>query len=129
MCLHLHPWTPGDAFFIETSSRSVVMDGPGILSIQAFLLEHAERADTPALVAGLERHRDRTMTVVHRNRIETITRCGTCPNEQLRPCRGLRVLALPYAHHPAYRPEWSLPHDDEPSEDHTLGQYAGATPD
>jgi hypothetical protein len=106
------------------------MDDPGVLSIQAFLLDHVERGGRPALLAELARHRDRTMTVVYRERTETITRCGTCPKEQIRPCRRLRALALPYAGQPGYRPEWGLPDaDDETSSGRTARQYAGAAPD
>jgi hypothetical protein len=60
----------------------------------------------PSLRTEIERHNDRTMTVVSRGAIETITRCGVCPKELTRPCTALRVLALPYARHPAYRTEW-----------------------
>ena len=60
------------------------------------------------LRAEVKRHSDRTMTVVTLSGIETITRCGICPKEDTRPCRALRILAMPYAQHPAYRPEWSI---------------------
>ncbi len=60
------------------------------------------------LRAEVERHNDRTMTVVSLNETWTITRCGVCPKEANRPCTALRVLALPYAQHPAYRPEWAV---------------------
>src|SRR5436190_7937845 len=99
--------------------------GTHVLNIQDFLLTYAlgpvggivdrssavisdaaghplTRAD---LRAEIERHSDRTITVVSMSRIETITRCGVCPKEDTRPCMALRVLALPYAPHPAYRTE------------------------
>jgi hypothetical protein len=78
------------------------------LTIQEFLLAYT--AGDPAEV---ERHRERTMNVVSRHGIETITRCTTCPREETRPCTALRILALPYAQHPAYRREWSI---DPPSQ-------------
>ena len=71
--------------------------------IHEFLLGRDSR-----LAALVERHRDRTMTVVSLSGTEKITRCGTCPKEDSRPCRALRLLALPYAHHPAYQPEWHV---------------------
>ena len=61
-----------------------------------------------SLRAEVERHNDRTMTVVSLHETWTITRCGVCPKEQARPCTALRLLALPYAQHPAYRPEWRV---------------------
>jgi hypothetical protein len=65
-----------------------------------------------ALRAEVERHSDRTMTVVSLSGHVSITRCRVCPKEDTRPCTALRVLALPYAQHPAYRPEWGIaPHD------------------
>ncbi len=76
---------------------------PHLLSIHDFLL-----ARDPGLAAEVERHQDRTMTVVSFSGRKTITRCGRCPKEDSRPCRALRALALRYAHHPAYRPEWLI---------------------
>ena len=76
---------------------------PQVLSIQDFLLDR-----DAGLAAELERHKDRTMTVVSLSGIETITRCGTCPREPTRPCMSLRILALRYAQHPAYLPEWQI---------------------
>jgi hypothetical protein len=64
------------------------------------------------LAAEVERHSDRTMTVVSLSGIETITRCGICPKEDTRPCMALRILALPYAEHPGYRSEWSITRPD-----------------
>lgn len=67
-------------------------------------------ADMPArqgsLRAEIERHHERTMTVISRRGLETITRCEVCPESETTPCIGLRRLAVPYAQHPAYRPEW-----------------------
>jgi hypothetical protein len=60
-----------------------------------------------ALREEVERHHDRTMTITSHAGIETMTRCGVCPKSEP-PCIGLRRLALPYAHHPAYRPEWRV---------------------
>lgn len=107
--------------------------GPRDLSIQEFLLtyvlgDNAGTGRLPALPgaelsasdlgglphnradlrAEIERHDDRSMTVVTLKGTETITRCGVCPREDTRPCTALRVLALPYAQHPAYRPEWRI---------------------
>jgi hypothetical protein len=61
-----------------------------------------------SLRSAVAQHRERTMTVVFPGQIEAITRCGICPKEETRPCRALRILALPYAQHPAYRPEWRI---------------------
>lgn len=70
------------------------------------------RESTPArhteMRAEIERHNDHSMTVVSRVGTETITRCGYCPKEETQPCRALRLLALPYARHPAYLPEWAV---------------------
>lgn len=53
------------------------------------------------------------MTVVFRSGNErSITRCKLCPKEDTRPCLALRVLALPYAQHPLYRPEWRIVQPD-----------------
>ena len=97
--------------------------GPRVLSIPEFLLDYvlvpeaegggpvgAARAD---LRAEVVRHRDRTMTVVFRDRIETMTRCEVCRTEDP-PCTALRVLALPFADHPAYRAEWSISSSEGP---------------
>jgi len=73
------------------------------VSIHKFLFDRDS-----SLRVEIERHRDRTMTVVSRGGEEAITRCGTCPWEDVRPCTGLRILALPYAGHPDYQPEWEL---------------------
>jgi hypothetical protein len=78
-------------------------------SIQEFLLARLQDDDSDAVRAEVERHRDRTMTVVFRDRVETITRCGTCPKEPERPCTAMRELALPFADHPQFRPEWRVP--------------------
>jgi hypothetical protein len=56
----------------------------------------------------IEQHNDHTMTVVSRNGTETITRCRMCPKEDTRPCRALEMMALAYASHPAYLPEWRI---------------------
>ncbi len=93
------------------------MAGTRVLTIQEFLLRYAVGADRPdgdsagpdALRAEIERHNDRTMTVVTLSGTTTITRCGVCPKEETRPCTALRVMALPFADHPAYRQEWQLP--------------------
>jgi hypothetical protein len=82
------------------------------LSIYDFLLGYVIGDDAvppghATLRTEVERHRDRTMTVVFRDRIETVTRCGTC-HDEVRPCTALRLLALPYAEHPAYRSEWLI---------------------
>jgi hypothetical protein len=106
------------------------------LSIQDFLRLHAlgdDRSGHPPLVRGsgpagsgvaelfptvaslraeIERHTDRSMTVMSRGGMETITRCAACPKEETRPCMALRVLALPYAEHPGYRPEWRVEQAD-----------------
>jgi hypothetical protein len=87
------------------------------LTIQEFLLRYAVGADRSghdcagpdAQRAEIERHNDRTMTVVTLSGTSTITRCGVCPKEETRPCTALRVMALPFAEHPAYRQEWQLP--------------------
>lgn len=114
-----------------------------VLTIQEFLLAHVlgdadpddragpEPVDDPrrldpsdpeglaltgaALRAEIERHNDRTMTVVSRGDTQRITRCGICPKEGAPPCTALRLLALPYAQHPAYQPEWSIARPDAPS--------------
>ncbi|WP_227466790.1 DUF6221 family protein [Nocardioides lijunqiniae] len=49
---------------------------------------------------------------------ESLTRCGACAEEGPAPCTALRTLALPYAAHPGYRPEWQLP---EQSAERMLG--------
>jgi hypothetical protein len=105
---------------------------PTVLNIQEFLFAYA--LDGPALAARgqgvempdpdpvalrgadlraeIERHADRTMTVRSSSGsssgMEAITRCGVCPKEATRPCAALRILALPYADHPGYRPEWGI---------------------
>ena len=76
---------------------------PPVLGIHQFLL-----GQDASLAREVERHRERTMTVVSLMGTESITRCGTCPREESRPCKALRVLALPFAHRPGYRPEWQL---------------------
>ena len=115
--------------------------GPRVLSIQEFLLADVLGADIevddvecptapvraarlgltyPArlplkrakLRAEIERHSDRTMRVVSYKGIETITRCRTCAKDDTRPCLALRVLAVAYGRHPAYRPEWRIPRPD-----------------
>jgi hypothetical protein len=93
------------------------MAGPGLPNISDFLYAHVRGDDTEGLRAEVERHRDRTMTVVFRERVETITRCGICPKEPSRPCTALRVLALPYAEDPLYDPGWQLVavEDEEPT--------------
>lgn len=108
--------------------------GTHALSIQDFLLAHAlgpvdeildrQNAAMPGpngrlmtradLREEVERHSDRTMTVVSINKTETLTRCGVCPKEVTRPCMALRLLALPYAQHPAYRPEWRIARPESP---------------
>ncbi|MCW2784040.1 MAG: hypothetical protein JWP74_557 [Marmoricola sp.] len=69
---------------------------------------HHPPARHTELRAEIERHNDHSMTIVSRVGTETITRCGCCPKEDGQPCRALRLLALPYAQHPAYRAEWAL---------------------
>lgn len=32
--------------------------------------------------------------------------CPVCREDTIQPCDVLRLLAVPYASHPAYRPEW-----------------------
>ena len=32
--------------------------------------------------------------------------CARCCQDRVQPCDVLRLLAVPYASHPAYRPEW-----------------------
>lgn len=32
--------------------------------------------------------------------------CARCRQDRVQPCDVLRLLAVPYASHPAYRPEW-----------------------
>lgn len=68
----------------------------------------AESGELASFRAEVERHNDRTMTILSLSGTETITRCGVCPKEESRPCMALRFLALPYAQHPAYRPEWRI---------------------
>jgi hypothetical protein len=67
---------------------------PEVLSIQEFLL-----GLDAGLTAEIERHKDRTMTVASLSGEETITRCGTCPKEDTRPCTatdlGTPVCAAP----------------------------------
>jgi hypothetical protein len=111
---------------------------PAVLNIQEFLLAYALDGPAPParghgvemsdpdhlplagakLRAEIERHADRTMTVLSTSGsssgMEAITRCGVCPKEPARPCSVLRVLALPYAQHPAYRPEWHIAPPDPP---------------
>lgn len=75
------------------------------------------------LHAEIERHNDRTMTVLTRSGTETITRCGVCPKSSSAPCLGLRRLALPYAGHPAYQSEWHIgPEESLRSVDGTGGR-------
>ena len=54
------------------------------------------------------RHGARVMRVASRGQMETITRCQCCPREDGWPCTTLRLLAQPYARHPAYRQEWRV---------------------
>ena len=92
------------------------MAGTRGLTIQEFLLRYAVGADRSghdcagpdAQRAEIERHNDRTMTVVTLSGTTTITRCGVCPKEETRPCSALRLMALPFAQHPAYQQEWLL---------------------
>ena len=58
------------------------------------------------LRAEIEKHNDRSITITSPGGAETMTRCGTCPQEATQPCRGLRLLALPYADHPTYQSVW-----------------------
>jgi hypothetical protein len=98
-------------------SRSVIVAGTQALTIKEFLLRYAvgtdrsgdDHAGPDALRAEVERHSDRTMTVVTLGGTTTITRCGVCPKGEGRPCTALRLMALPFAQHPAYRQEWRLP--------------------
>jgi hypothetical protein len=60
------------------------------------------------LRAEVMRHLERTTTVVTPQGIETTTRCWACTDDPTYPCRALKVLALPYATHPAYRTEWHI---------------------
>jgi len=100
----------------------------GTLSIKQFLLAYALGGDADVdldesggiqtddrsrhrrtrLRAEIERHNDRTMTVVTLSGTETITRCGICPKTNTAPCIGLRRIAAPYAGHPAFQPEWRI---------------------
>jgi hypothetical protein len=75
-------------------------------------LARSAPGDAVSFRAEIERHNDRTMTVVFHDRVETITRCGVCPKEATRPCTALRRLAMPYVRHPAYRPEWAVTQPD-----------------
>ena len=84
------------------------MEGPGVLSIQEFLLARTAGVGDERLHTEVGRHDERSMTVVFRDRVEVITRCGVCPKEETRPCTVLRVLALPYAGHPDYCSAWGL---------------------
>jgi hypothetical protein len=112
---------------------------PSVLDIHEFLLLYVlgESSDPDtsdlnrlpltggSLRAAVERHSERTMTVVFPGQIEAITRCGICPKEETRPCRALRILALPYAHHPAYRPEWRIAEPDATSSIAEADPYPG----
>lgn len=92
---------------------------PPVLSIHQFLL-----GQDASLAREVERHRERTMTVVSLMGTESITRCGTCPSEESRPCKALRVLALPFAHRPGYRSAWQVPPasvDGADQEDRAVG--------
>ena len=81
------------------------------LSIPEFLLTYVLDDDEHShsgvhLRAEIERHRERAVTVESRRGVRTIRRCEVCPPDEGRPCKALRVLALPYARHPSYRREW-----------------------
>jgi hypothetical protein len=105
-----------------------------ILSIQDFLfgyvlgdgLDDVHDADDidhrlTRLRAEVSRHEARTMTVVSRGSTKTMTRCRSCFGEDAWPCTALRVLAAPYARHPAYRSEWQV----SPAEDELVGAEDG----
>ena len=110
--------------------------GPRVLSIQDFLLAYVLGEDEDAgghlvlldrarertgrrrarsarnradLRAEVERHQAQVTTVDSGAGDETVTRCVSCPTDEGWPCTALRVLALPYARHPAYRTEWQVP--------------------
>lgn len=38
-----------------------------------------------------------------------------CASDEVQPCAVLRLLAAPYASHPAYRPEWRLAPSEDPA--------------
>jgi hypothetical protein len=85
-----------------------------VLSISEFLWTYVlDEGDVSLagvkLRAEIERHRERTVTIESRKGARTVARCQVCPREDGRPCMALRVLALPYARHPAYRQEWWVP--------------------
>jgi hypothetical protein len=88
-----------DAAEVKDSFRELRQSGPASADLST---THA------ALRAEIMRHSDRSMTVVSRGGIETITRCRVCPHESTTPCRALRLLAMPYARHPRFRPEWLI---------------------
>ena len=92
----------------------------GSATIYDFLLGLVVDGDSGTVRAEVERHRERTMTVVFRDRTETITRCATC-REEAHPCTALRVLALRFAEHPAYRPEWRPAPADAAEDAETAG--------
>lgn len=56
---------------------------------------------------AIHRHHDRSVTVMFAGKAQTISRCGMCAHEVTRPCRALRLLALPDDAHPDYDPAWS----------------------
>lgn len=97
--------------------------GPRVLSIQEFLfayvlgegldeLHDVDDIDVPLahLRAQVARHQMRTG--VSRDSGEPTTRCRSCRDEDGWPCTALRVLAEPYARHPAYRSEWRMARTD-----------------
>jgi hypothetical protein len=95
-------------------------DGTRVLTLPEFLLAYIVGEASEPDGAGpadrrlahlrreVERHERRTVTVVTGDVVETITRCRSCPGDQGWPCTALRVLAMPYARHPAYREEWQV---------------------
>lgn len=55
------------------------------------------------LRAELDRHTAPQVASHHDSRALA---CVACCEDTIQPCEVLRLLAVPYASHPAYRPEW-----------------------
>lgn len=90
--------------------------------IREFLLGFVESGDTPGgtsrrnlpeqlpsemdLRAEIEQHDVRPLEDRSDDGAATTNPCAKCRDKQIQPCSALRLLALQYAEHPAYRKEW-----------------------
>lgn len=99
---------PGDG---EWTAWALEVYGPGLSDE---VRTHAARHDPARVLAEVEAKRQ-LLELHHAESVEVINGdgdersgqwCWECDGEPF-PCRTLRALALPYADHEAYRPEWA----------------------